>query len=134
MKRLVVLCVTALAAVAIYAVAAPAGQETSSASIDRRVKTLEGKVKKLESGNKTLQTRLNCIRQFVGLTVFGDPARGFGYLYRNPDTNVVVTTGLDFTDQGQAASVNVPAINEGCIQRALFARAPAGRAAPAQRR
>ncbi len=134
MQRLVVLCVTALAAVAIYAVSAPAGQETSSASIDRRVKALEGKVRKLEGGNKTLQTRLNCIRQFVGLTVFGDPARGVGYLYRNPDTNVVVTTGVDLTRQGETSTVNIPAINQACIQRALFARVPAGRPAPAQRR
>ena len=112
MKRLVIVLAAALVAVAIYAVTAPAGQQTSSSqllSLSRRVKVLENKTKQLTQ-------RLNCLNTYAPLTAYGDPNGTEGYLYRPQNTTTpAVTTAVDFTAQNDTADANVAVVKASCI-------------------
>lgn len=118
MKRLAVVLAAGVAAVGLYAVAAPAGPEAVS---PRRVAALERKVTVLQRDMRRAKAQLACTTRVLGLTQFGDPNGTFGYAYRNLDGSAVFTTALDATEQGQRASVNVSIVNESCIG-SLFKR------------
>jgi hypothetical protein len=97
MKHLVVLIAAGLVALAIYAVAAPAGEQKVTpkqlAALSKRVTNLQKELRGFES----------CLTQAVPVNLFGDAQNGaFGYIYRD-STGEFLTTALDVTDAAHAA-------------------------------
>ena len=112
MKRLAVVLAAALVAVAIYAVTAPAGQQAVS---PKRVAALEKKVSQLQKSVKTLNTFMNCLnKQVAGLTSYGNPSAGQGYIYRTGQGDGP-TTALDLSGQGEQPQFFVPAVESSCV-------------------
>jgi hypothetical protein len=113
LKRLVIVLAAALAAVAIYAVTAPAGQQTSSSQLI----SLSKRVTALEKKTKLLTQRLNCLNTYAPLTAYGDSQNGTeGYLYKPQNTTTpAVTTAVDFTAQNDTADANVAVVKASCI-------------------
>ncbi len=113
MKRLVIVLAAALVAIAIYAVTAPAGQETSSSQLI----SLSKRVTALEKKTRLLTQRLNCLNTYAPLTAYGDSQNGTeGYLYKPQNTTTpAVTTAVDFTSSGDTADANVAVVNTKCI-------------------
>jgi hypothetical protein len=113
LKRLVIVLAAALVAVAIYAVTAPAGQQTSSSQLI----SLSKRVTALEKKTKALTQRLNCFSQYAPLTAYGDSQNGTeGYLYKSPSSaNPTVTSAVDFTANGDTADAAVAVVNAKCI-------------------
>jgi hypothetical protein len=102
------------AGLVVVLVAVVAAQFASSAtsrstkSVPARVKALEQKVKGLSASINTLkgkvatlQTRADCLGA-QGVTQWGNPAAGQGYIYTNDGgTTAFITTGFDAPAQGQ---------------------------------
>lgn len=87
----------------------------SSKSIPARVKALEAKVKTLKTSVATLQTRADCLGA-QGVTQWGNPAAGQGYIYTNDGgTTAVITTALDFPAQGQTPTFFAATVNPSCV-------------------
>ena len=97
MKRLLVLAATVFAAVAVYAVAAPAGQQAVTprqfAALQKRVTTLEKNLKTVRDLTNALGACLVAQAQAVPVGVFGSATEG--YLYRTANGQQVVTSALD---------------------------------------
>jgi hypothetical protein len=114
LKRLVIVLAAALVAVAIYAVTAPAGQQTSASQIS----SLSKRVTALEKKTKVLTQRLNCFNKYAPLTAYGDPNGTEGYVYQNANHTTTPTTAVDFTGQNDTADANVAVVNASCISSA----------------
>jgi len=94
MKRFLVVAAVALAAVAVYATVAPAGQQ---AVTPKQFAALSKKVTKLQKSFNSLKNIvLTCaLNEAVPVAQFGDPAANEGYAYQNPDNTVELQTALD---------------------------------------
>jgi hypothetical protein len=111
MKQFFAGCVVVLVA-AVGVQFASSATSTSSKSIPARVKALEVKVKGLAATLKALQTCLGA----QGVTQFGNPAAGQGYLYTNDGgTTVGLTTGFDAPPSGQTPSFYAATLNPACV-------------------
>jgi len=111
LTRLVIVLAAALVAVGIYAVTAPAGQQSVS---PKRVAALEKRVSKLQS-------QLNCLKTYAPVSVYGDPNGTAGYVYQNPDTHQGLTTALDATASGETPDADFAVVAKSCISSAKFA-------------
>ncbi len=90
MKHLAVLIAAGLVAVAIYAVAAPAGEQ---AVTPKQFAALSKKVKNLQSELRAVE---NCaLAKAVPVSRFGIPNSNEGYVYNKPDNTLVLETALD---------------------------------------
>jgi hypothetical protein len=112
--------IVALVAVVAVQLAASATSK-SSKSIPARVKALEAKVKTLtanlnamKSDVATLKTRAACFGA-QGVTQWGNPAAGQGYLYTNDGVNVGVTTAFDAPAQGQTPTFYAATVSPACV-------------------
>ncbi|MBA3365068.1 MAG: hypothetical protein H0U03_04680 [Actinobacteria bacterium] len=98
MKRLLVLTAAALAAVSIYAVTAPAGQQAVTpkqfAALQKRVTALEKSLKTVRDATNALGTCLVGAAQAVPVGVFGGTATE-GYTYRLASGQQVLASALD---------------------------------------
>ena len=112
MKRLAVVVAVVLAAVALYAVTAGAGQQAVS---PKRVAALEKKVTHLQRQVRTLNTFMNCLnKQVAGLTSYGNPSANQGYIYRTGQGDGP-TTALDLSGQGEQPQFFVAAVEANCV-------------------
>lgn len=106
MKHLFALAATAFAAVAFYAVTAPAGQQAVTpkqfAALTKRVTTLEKNYRTLGEVTNVLVACVVGSGQAVPVSAFGGGTEG--YLYRLANGQQVLTTALDVVPQAQAAS------------------------------
>ena len=119
MKLFAAGCVVAvLATVAVQF--ASSATSTSTKSIPARVKALEAKVKTLTASVETLKTRADCLG-VQGVTQFGNPAAGQGYLYTNDNgATVGLTTSFDAPATGQAPGFWAATVNAACISGRAF--------------
>jgi hypothetical protein len=116
------------AALVIVLVAVIAAQFASSAtsrstkSIPARVKTLETKVRSLtvrintlKGQVATLQTHAKCLGA-QGVTQWGNPAAGQGYVYTNDGGNTAgLTTAFDAPAQGQTPTFYAARVDPSCV-------------------
>jgi hypothetical protein len=101
---------------------ASSATSTSAKSIPARVKALETKVKSLSAGVKTLksrvatlETRADCLGA-QGVTQWGNPAAGQGYVYTNDGgVTAVITTAFDAPAQGQTPTFYAATVSPTCI-------------------
>jgi hypothetical protein len=133
MKRVLALAAVGLAAVALYAAVAPAGQQ---AVTPRQFNALSAKVtklsKKLTATTNELVALENCFNA-VGVAAFGDEqGQTQGYVYVDSGGNDFLTTALDLTDAAHAQAFAVvtnstcaSALNGGKKKAAVHLRAPA---------
>jgi hypothetical protein len=105
MKRFLAVAAVGLAAVAVYATVAPAGQQAVTpkqfAALSKKVTTLN---KKVTSLTKELVAVETCaLDQAVSIAQYGDPPTQ-GYVYSNPDLSLEPQTALDVSppDTAQA--------------------------------
>lgn len=100
MKHLVVLIAAGLVAIAIYAVAAPAGEQ---AVTPKQFAALSKKVTTLQKDVKVLKAEASCaLVQAVPIGQFGKPSGNEGYVYNEPNNDLALTTALDVTSAGSA--------------------------------
>jgi hypothetical protein len=98
MKRLLVLCVTALLAVAIYATTAAGTQQAVTPGQFNALKKQVTKIRK--DLNTTIGILGGCVMgNVVPITRYPTSA-GSGYLYSPDGTNIILTSALDVTNQG----------------------------------
>lgn len=127
-KLLVGLVVVLVAVVATQF--ASSATSRSAKSIPARVKALEAKVRTLSASVgtlkgqvATLQTKAACFGA-QGVTQWGNPGAGQGYLYTNDGgTTLAITTGFDAPAQGQTPTFYAATVNPSCItgsDRAAF--------------
>ena len=113
MKRLTALVVAAFAAVALYAVTAPAGQEAVSparvTALEKKVSTLQKQmatslkdVKDLKAVATTLAGCLFADAAAIPVASFGGTATE-GYLYRLTNGTQVLESAIDVVPQSQVA-------------------------------
>ena len=112
-------CVVAvLATVAVQF--ASSATSTRTSSIPARVKALESKVKKLTASVNVLTVRSACLG-VQGVTQYGNPTAGQGYIYTNDGgVTVGITTGFDAPPSGQAPSFYAATVNAACITSRAF--------------
>lgn len=127
MKKIVVLAVAAF----LFAAVVPANAAARH-TLPHRVKTLEGKVRALQTKvNRLHRFTHNCLAwDWAAIGWFGDPNETFGYVY-DPDgagaQPPFFTSALDIAPSPDTTDFYVPAIRPGCI-RQVAARATAMRA------
>jgi hypothetical protein len=117
-----------LLGMALVAIAVPIAQGTSSAK-DPRVAGLIKKVNALQKRVAALEVRAACI-SVTGVTSYGAPSQNDGYLYHraaDPPDTLVLTTSLDFTEQGGTPAALMAVIDPKCVSgsRTLYRAAPA---------
>jgi len=101
---------------------ASSATSTPTRSIPSRVKALEAKVKSLTASVKTLksnvatlQTRADCLGA-QGITQYGNPSAGQGYIYTNDGGNTAgLTTAFDAPLSGQTPSFYAATVNPACV-------------------
>jgi len=106
---------------------ASSATSTSTRSIPARVKALESKlkgltasVKTLKSDVTTLKTRADCLGA-QGITQYGNPSAGQGYIYTNDGGNTAgLTTAFDASASGQTPSFYAATVNPACVTSAAF--------------
>jgi hypothetical protein len=113
---------------ALVAIAVPIAEGTSSAK-DPRVAGLIKKVNALQKRVAALEVRSACI-SVTGVTSYGAPSQNDGYLYHraaDPADTLVLTTSLDFTEQGGTPSALMAVVDPKCVtgSRTLYRAAPA---------
>lgn len=110
--------VAVLATVAVQFAASATSTRTSS--IPARVKALESKVKKLSKDVTVLKVAANCFGA-QGVTQYGNPTAGQGYLYTNDGgATVGLTTSFDGTVSGQTPSFIAATLNPACVSSKAF--------------
>lgn len=119
MKRYAVLVAFAVLAIAVpFAQSSPTGTTQRLAKLEKQVRTLRAQM-------KNVRTQVACVNGAVPVSSYGVPTSGEGYVYRRPGTptpNDIVTTALDFTQQGEAAQILVASVNHKCVtSRASYA-------------
>ena len=99
MKRLLVLCVTALLAIGLYATTAGGGQQAVTPG---QFNALKKKVNKIRTDLDTTTTVLaSCVMgTVVPVTRYPTSGGTEGYLYSPDGTNVILTSALDITNSG----------------------------------
>jgi hypothetical protein len=102
MKRLAVVLAAALAAVAIYAVTAPAGQQSDSS----RLRALETKVKQLQAFDKRVRRCL--LNQAVPVTRYDR------YMVQTTEDKPALAKALDVTSQGDAIGFLAVSLRPDC--------------------
>jgi hypothetical protein len=117
LKRLVIVLAAALVAVAVYAVTAPAGQQSVT---PRQFSSLQKRVTTLEKKTKVLTNTLKCLNEYETLSQYGDPSGSFGYAYKESDGQAGFTTAVDATAQGDPVDLYVSLVNKSCISSAKF--------------
>jgi hypothetical protein len=90
MRRALLVAAIVFGAVAIYAAAAPGGQQ---AVTPKQFKALQKRVSTLEAVISL------CFQNAIPVSQYGG-ANGVGYTYKNPDGTTVQTSALDVTVQG----------------------------------
>ncbi len=114
MNKFLAGCLVVLVA-AIAVQFASSATSSSSASIPARVKALEKKVKVLTASVKTLRAKTNCLGA-QGVTQYGNPAAGQGYVYtEDGGVTLVLTTGFDGPIAGQAPSFYAATVDSSCV-------------------
>jgi type II secretory pathway pseudopilin PulG len=106
-----------LVAFAVLAIAVPFAQSSPSGTPQRLAK-LEKQVRVLRAQMKTVRLQVACINGVAGVTSYGVPSNSEGYVYRKPASPTptdIVTTGVDFTQQGETPQVLVAAVNPKCV-------------------
>jgi hypothetical protein len=97
MKHVVVLIAAGLVAAAIYAVAAPAGEQAVTpkqfAALSKKVKNLTTELRNVEAC---------AFVQAVPVAQFGNPTGNEGYQYANSDGTFDLTTALDVSTASSA--------------------------------
>jgi hypothetical protein len=101
---------------------ASSATSSSAKSIPARVKALETKMKGLSASVKALkgqvavlQARSDCLSA-LGVTQYGNPPAGQGYIYTNDGgATLVITTAFDVAAQGQTPSFFAATINPSCV-------------------
>ncbi len=112
---------------------ASSATSTPSASIPARVKALEKKVKNLTASVNTLKAKTNCLGA-QGVTQYGNPAAGQGYLYTNDaGATVLLTTAFDGPIAGQAPSFYAATVSASCVSTPGAAAYKLGHSLPAHR-
>jgi hypothetical protein len=110
MKRFLALAVTAIAAVALYATAAPAGQQAVTpkqfAALKKQVTTLQKDVNTLKADNA-------CLSTVAAVASFGDNAAG--YHFKNPDGSEILTSALDLVGQGETPDFFLQEVDSRCV-------------------
>jgi hypothetical protein len=94
----------------------------STKSIPARVKALEAKVNALSASVNTLkgqvttlQTRAACFGA-QGVTQWGNPATGHGYIYTDDGgATAGITTAFDAPAQGQTPTFYAATVNPSCV-------------------
>ncbi|HEY6151433.1 MAG TPA: hypothetical protein VIW19_13005 [Gaiellaceae bacterium] len=94
----------------------------SAKSISARVKALEKKVKILNASTialngevAALQSRAQCLGA-QGVTQYGNPATGQGYIYTNDGgASAAITTAFDAPAQGQTPTFYAATVNPSCV-------------------
>jgi len=119
-KLLVGLVVVLVAVVA--AQFASSATSSSARRIPARVKALETKVRSLSASVNTLrgqvatlQTKAACFGA-QGVTQWGNPAAGQGYIYTNDGgVTLGITTAFDAPAQGQTPTFYAATVNPSCV-------------------
>lgn len=119
-KLLVGLVVVLVAVVA--AQFASSATSRSAKSIPARVKALEAKVKTLSASVNTLKGRVTTLETKAacfgaqGVTQWGNPGAGQGYIYTNDGgATAGITTAFDAPAQGQTPTFYAATVNPSCI-------------------
>jgi hypothetical protein len=100
---------------------------TRTRSIPARVTTLESKVRALTASVKTLKTdvatlktRADCLGA-QGISQFGNPAAGQGYIYTNDGGYTAwLTTAFDAPASGQTPTFYAATVNPACVTSESF--------------
>jgi hypothetical protein len=105
-----------LVAFAVLAIAVPFAQSSPSGTPQRLAK-LEKQVRVLRAQMKTVRLQVACINGVAGVTSYGVPSNSEGYKYQRAGTppSEIITTGVDFTQQGETPQVLVAAVNPKCV-------------------
>jgi len=116
LKRLAIVLAAALAALTVYVVTAPAGEQTSAS----RISSLEAKVTKLQKQVKTLNTLVgSCVLvQAIPMQQFGNGSSE-GYFYHPsgaPSGAYTLSSALDFPLQGQTPQFWTLSTSSQCAQ------------------
>jgi hypothetical protein len=117
MKRLLLVLLAGVAAVALYATTAPAGQQ---AVTPNQFAALSKKVTTLQKDVKTLKAAVACFAP-VGIAQFGDGSSA-GYHYKQPDGTEVLASAIDATGQNEQPGALMAIINPQCVQQGSFRR------------
>ena len=117
MKRLALVLAAAVAAVALYAATAPAGQQAVTPA---QFAALSKKVTTLQKDVKSLKAAFGCLSA-LGIAQFGDGSTT-GFHYKQPDGSEVLTTAIDVTGQGEQPAALIAAIDPQCVRSTSFRR------------
>jgi hypothetical protein len=117
MKRLALLLAAAVAAVALYATTAPAGQQAVTPA---QFSALSKKVTALQKDVKTLKAAVACLAP-LGVAQFGDGSTA-GYHYKQPDGTEVLTSAIDAVGPNEQAGALIAVINPQCVSTSSFRR------------
>jgi hypothetical protein len=117
MKRLFLVLAAGVAAVALYAATAPAGQQAVTPG---QFNALSKKVTTLQKDVKSLKAALACFSA-LGVAEFGDGTTS-GFHYKQPDNSEILTTALDVVAQGEQPQALVASIDPQCVQSGSFRR------------
>jgi hypothetical protein len=106
MKKFLALGVTATVAVALYATAAPAGQQAVTPG---QFNALKVRVAKLEKRASTLENVINaCFQGAMPVARFN------GYVGANSDGTLFITSAVDVTDSGESPSAFLLDVGSTC--------------------
>jgi hypothetical protein len=112
MKMLLALAAVAVAAVALYATAAPAGQQ---AVTPRQFNALKAQVAKLQKDVNTLKAEDACLTKVVGVASYGGNDGSVGYHFKMPDGSEILTTALDLVGQGDTPDYFLQEVDANCV-------------------
>jgi hypothetical protein len=110
MKKFLALAVTALAAVALYATAAPAGRQAVTPA---QFNALKAQVAKLQKDVNTLKADDACLSRVVGVADYGDDSAG--YRFKLPDGSEILTSALDLVEQGDTQDFFLQEVDARCV-------------------
>jgi hypothetical protein len=113
MKRLLAVIAVAGLAVGLYSATATGSQQAVTpaqfAALKKQVATLKKDVNDLKGA-------ISCLSS-AGVASFGSATAGFHY--KQPDGSEVLTTALDFTDQGEQPDALLAVIDPQCVTARL---------------
>ncbi len=118
-------CLVAALVLAFFATAT-AAPDAGSATLTKRIATLEKKNKALTKKVNQLANTLAClVYEAVPLSSYGSSAGTFGYSFDNDGPGVdapIFTSALDFTSSGDAVHAWVAGIDPACLATPSTAR------------
>jgi hypothetical protein len=110
MKKILALAAVTVAGAALYATAAPAGQQAVTPA---QFNALKRQVAKLQKDVNTLKAEDACLTKVVGVASFGGDTAG--YHYKNPDGTEVLTSALDLVGQGETQDFFLQEVDARCV-------------------